>query len=372
MGFLFNDHDYSRRAIWDSSSTSSLAALIRGRSSIAYTFVDFVSTSVDRKASNMGCDGGTIPKRDEMVRLKKKPEKIDKNFELNAKWFHCAITQEPLRAPVVSCELGNLYNKESVLEYLLDKQSATTEVAKHIRSLKDVKELQLTENTAYEEKGEKADSYQDFQASKYVCPVVGIEMNGRYKFCFLWKCGCAFSERALKEVKSSVCHKCGKSFGNEDIIVINGNEEDLQMMKINMAERRQKAKLDKKTKKSKTLSSTTSMSTSVPLCEPSTSKVNGHKHITTTDDQAPSKKQKIESTPQLNGAATGTSSKAVGKGKQPKINMSIPSLPKYKTVAEDPSASKVYKSLFASSNKDRPDHLKSNWVAYHAYGGYHI
>lgn len=321
----------------------------------------------------MGCDGGTIPKRDEMVRLKKKPEKIDKNFELNAKWFHCAVSQEPLRAPIVSCELGNLYNKESVLEYLLDKASATTEVAKHIRSLKDVKELQVTENAAYEEKGEKADSYQDFQACRYVCPVVGIEMNGRYKFCFLWKCGCVFSERALKEVKSSVCHKCGKSFVDEDVVVINGSEEDLQMMKINMAERRQKAKLEKKTKKSKSSSITTSTSTSVPHSDPSTSKVNGCKHTTTDDDQVPSKKQKIDSKPQMNGAA-GTSSKleGKGKGKQPKINMSIPSLPKYKTVAEDPSASKVYKSLFASSNKDRPDHLKSNWVAYHAYGGYHI
>lgn len=28
----------------------------------------------------MGCDGGTIPRRDELVRLKKKPEQVSKHF----------------------------------------------------------------------------------------------------------------------------------------------------------------------------------------------------------------------------------------------------------------------------------------------------
>lgn len=341
---------------------------------ISCSFRAFLTRFIEYTVSKMGCDGGTIPKRDEMVRLKKKPEKVDKNFELNAKWFHCAITQEPLRAPIVSCELGNLYNKESLLEFLLDKESATTEVAKHIRSLRDTKELQLTENPAFEEKsnGEKADSYQDFQACRYVCPVVGIEMNGRYKFCFLWKCGCVFSERALKEVKSAVCHKCAKPFSNEDVVVINGSEEDLELMKSNMTERRQKAKLEKKSKKNKTSSTVTSTVTTngLPLSEPSTisSDTQASKSQSNESDAVPSKKLKVDSRPQMNGAA----SSKTGKGKQPKINMNIPKLSNYNTVAEDPKASKVYKSLFSSSNKDRPDHLKSNWVAYHAYGGYHV
>lgn len=323
----------------------------------------------------MGCDGGTIPKRDEMVRLKKKPEKVDKNFELNAKWFHCAITQDPLRAPIVSCELGNLYNKESLLEYLLDKDSATTDVAKHIRSLKDTKELQLSENPSFDQqksKEEKADSYQDFQACRYVCPVVGIEMNGRYKFCFLWKCGCVFSERALKEVKSSVCHKCAKPFVNDDIVIINGNEEDIDVMKSHMAERRQKAKLEKKSKKAKSSSTMTSTSASNgTFIQPSNpGSIQAKKHQTDTSSAVPSKKLKTESKPQVIGASGGPSIN--DKGKKPKINMSLPKLSNYETVAEDPKASKVYKSLFASSNKDRPEHLKSNWVAYHAYGGYHV
>lgn len=207
----------------------------------------------------MGCDGGTIPRRDELVRMKKKPEQVEKNYELNAKWFHCALSQAELREPVVCCELGNLYNKEAVLEYLIDKSSVTSDVASHIRSLKDVKELNLTHNPAFEQKStEQADSYLDFQASRFICPVVGIEMNGRYKFCFLWKCGCVFSERALKEVPSTVCNKCGKASSDDDIVVINGSEDEVSGMRAKMEEKRQKAKLEKKAKKTKISQTTTS------------------------------------------------------------------------------------------------------------------
>ena len=310
----------------------------------------------------MGCDGGTIPKRDELVRMKKKPEQVDKNYELNAKWFHCALSEAELRTPIVCCELGNLYNKEAVLEYLLDKSSVTTDIASHIRSLKDVKELKLTTNPAFEQKSmEHADSYLDFQASRFICPVVGIEMNGRYKFCFLWKCGCVFSERALKEVPSTVCNKCGKPFTDEDIVVINGSEEEVGKMRAKMEERRQKSKLEKKSKKTKMSETTTSTNG-----ESSSSSSNGES--SKDGPGKPAKRAKIEHMPSSSGAAAsdikvsgaklnGTSSP---KGK-------FPELSKHKSVAEDPKASKVFKSLFSSSHKDRPKHLQSNWVTYHSY-----
>ena len=52
-----------------------------------------------------------------------------------AKWRHCAISSQTLREPIVACYLGNLYNKESVIEALLDR-SKMPELAIHIRSLK--------------------------------------------------------------------------------------------------------------------------------------------------------------------------------------------------------------------------------------------
>ena len=39
----------------------------------------------------MGCDGGTIPTRDELVKLKKKPEQKDSDGHRLYKWQHFAI-----------------------------------------------------------------------------------------------------------------------------------------------------------------------------------------------------------------------------------------------------------------------------------------
>jgi len=71
----------------------------------------------------------------------------------------------------------------------------------HIRSLKDVKELNLTENPAFFvcATGEKGDAYIDEQKSKWICPISGQEMNGTFRFSFIWTCGCVLSDRAIKE-----------------------------------------------------------------------------------------------------------------------------------------------------------------------------
>uniref|UniRef100_H0ZDL0 Replication termination factor 2 n=2 Tax=Taeniopygia guttata TaxID=59729 RepID=H0ZDL0_TAEGU len=197
----------------------------------------------------MGCDGGTIPKRHELVKGPRKVEKVDKVAELVARWFYCALSQEKLRRPIVACELGRLYNKDAVIEYLLDKSPDKTpmESASHIKSIKNVTELQLVDNPAWcgDKESIKGDKYDDLQAARFICPVVGLEMNGRHRFCFLRNCGCVFSERALKEIKAEVCHKCGAPFQEEDVIVLNGNKEDVEILKKRMEERRLKSKSEK-------------------------------------------------------------------------------------------------------------------------------
>ncbi|MEQ2280606.1 Replication termination factor 2 [Ameca splendens] len=159
----------------------------------------------------MGCDGGTIPKRHELVKGPKKVEKVDKNAELAAKWKYCALSQEKLRLPIVACELGRLYNKDAIIEYLLDKSAErpNAEAVTHIRGIKDIKELNLTDNPQWEgeRRNAKGDRYEDIHCSMFICPVVGLEMNGKHRFCYLQTCGCVFSDRALKEVKTEICHK---------------------------------------------------------------------------------------------------------------------------------------------------------------------
>ncbi|XP_027566316.1 replication termination factor 2 isoform X2 [Pipra filicauda] len=197
----------------------------------------------------MGCDGGTIPKRHELVKGPRKVEKVDKVAELVARWFYCALSQEKLRRPIVACELGRLYNKDAIIEFLLDKSPDKTpmESASHIKSIKNVTELNLVDNPAWsgDKESIKGDKYDDLQSARFICPVVGLEMNGRHRFCFLRNCGCVFSERALKEIKSEVCHKCGVPFQEEDVIILNGNKEDLEVLKKRMEDRRLKSKLEK-------------------------------------------------------------------------------------------------------------------------------
>uniref|UniRef100_A0A182T3L2 Uncharacterized protein n=1 Tax=Anopheles maculatus TaxID=74869 RepID=A0A182T3L2_9DIPT len=117
----------------------------------------------------MGCDGGTIPRRDELVRLKKKPEQKDKDAERQFRWKHCALTQLRLQLPIVMCALGRLYSKQNVIEALLDKEKMT-EACAHIKSLKDIKNLNLTPNPAYDEA-------KDDKSSPYICALIGLEMS---------------------------------------------------------------------------------------------------------------------------------------------------------------------------------------------------
>uniref|UniRef100_A0AAZ3Q2K2 Replication termination factor 2 n=1 Tax=Oncorhynchus tshawytscha TaxID=74940 RepID=A0AAZ3Q2K2_ONCTS len=201
----------------------------------------------------MGCDGGTIPKRHELVKGPKKVEKVDKNAELAARWKYCALSTEKLRRPIVACDLGRLYNKDAVIEYLLDKSAdrPNSEVVSHLRGIKDIKELNLTDNPAWEgeRRNTKGDRYEDMHCAMFICPVVGLEMNGKHRFCFLQTCGCVFSDRALKEVKTEICHKCGDPFKDENLVVLNGTKEEVEKLREKMEEKR--AKATKKPKKNK-------------------------------------------------------------------------------------------------------------------------
>lgn len=77
--------------------------------------------------------------------------------------------------------VNRLYNKESLLLALLDKPSLP-EVARHIRSLRDVVELNLTPNPTY--KAAAMAMAEVTQSAEFVCPVSGLEMSGRHRWVF--------------------------------------------------------------------------------------------------------------------------------------------------------------------------------------------
>ncbi|KAK8729796.1 hypothetical protein OTU49_008327 [Cherax quadricarinatus] len=292
----------------------------------------------------MGCDGGTIPRRDELVKTKKKPEQKDKNSERLYRWHHCAISQTPLKTPVVACEMGRMYNKEEILTRLLDKSSEPG--MSHIRGLKDIKELNLTLNPGYKQVGaNKGDAYTDHQAAKYICPVTSLEMNGKYHFSFVWSCGCVVSDRALKEVRSDVCHKCGQLYDEEDVIPLNPPEEEQENVRARMVSRRAMAKMAKKAKKIEKRAAEEDNETSA------TSSSSKGKKAAKLLEGASSSSDSNKSSLRVQGMAS-----AVLRDKDfEKIRSASFS------VASDPKASEVYKSLF-DTHKTAQKKPSAHWV----------
>ena len=102
----------------------------------------------------MGNDGGSIPKRRELVKEAAKAPTAAQIKETRAEsqehaWNHCALSSKPLAAPVVSDCLGTLYNKDSVLEFLLAEEGSAEKVkgkevlGGRVKGLKDVVEVKF-------------------------------------------------------------------------------------------------------------------------------------------------------------------------------------------------------------------------------------
>lgn len=296
----------------------------------------------------MGCDGGTIPRRDELVRLKKKPEQKDKDAERQFRWKHCNLTQERLQKPIVMCGLGRLYSKQNVIEHLLE--SKMPESCAHIKSLKDVKDLNLTANPAYEKN-------HDDKSAQFICALIGLEMSGQFRFVALWSCGCVFSERAVKEVKDKNCSTCLTPFSEQDVVILNGTEEDLDLMRTRMEARVARLKADKKAKAEKKAKSKEDKASVV-----STSSCTV---IADNIDAGPSKTVTVRKLGNM-------SHKPIIPNKRALISDKIGDDPTFKkskqdySVAKDPKATAVYKSLFTSHDSEK-DQKRAHWVTYNPF-----
>ena len=121
----------------------------------------------------------------------------------------CSMTKEQLRKPIVGDRLGQLYNKTSVIEYLLNKNKSKG--FEHIKSLKNVKELKCEIND-----------------NGYIqCPISQEEFSGLNKFFFLWTCGCVYSKNAMDELNiKNKCINCNMNFDSKkDLISLNYNKK---------------------------------------------------------------------------------------------------------------------------------------------------
>lgn len=171
----------------------------------------------------MGNDGGSIPTRRELVKeAARNPSaaqvKESQHEQQEYHWTTDPISRQLLVQPVVSDSSGKLYNKATILEYLVEgtrKEDFERETQSAVKSLKDVVEVKFELDTDTD----SADGAAKKQAWK--CPVTGDKLGAGSKAVYIVPCGHAFSGAAIKEVSGEKCLTCDVEYASNDIIPIN-------------------------------------------------------------------------------------------------------------------------------------------------------
>eukprot|EP00761_Pharyngomonas_kirbyi_P012996 gb/GECH01013023.1/.p1 GENE.gb/GECH01013023.1/~~gb/GECH01013023.1/.p1 ORF type:complete len:253 (+),score=69.13 gb/GECH01013023.1/:1-759(+) len=190
----------------------------------------------------MGCDGGTAAvKRDIIVKQRKRKEKVDKETLSRTRWTSCCLSNKPLCQPVATCALGNLYNKDEVINSILEK--SLPKDLSHIRSLKDLITLKLEKNP-------------DFNPNKgnapFLCPITQKELLGQQKTVTFDTCGHVVTQDAIYEVNNSTtelnkhCPVCEKHYNHT--ITLYPSDEERAEIKAKLATQKKNKKHSKKRK----------------------------------------------------------------------------------------------------------------------------
>ncbi|KAF2431166.1 DUF602-domain-containing protein [Tothia fuscella] len=190
----------------------------------------------------MGNDGGSIPKRTELVReaarnptaaeLKETQQEQEEYF-----WTTDPITNTSLGRTVVSDCNGKLYNKESIVTFLLpsDNEAQKAEAGKvlagAVRSLKDVVEVKFEEDV----QGDELRNANGSMAQKWICSITNKRLGPGSKAVYLVPCGHAFSGAAIKEVADDKCLQCGEAYAPNDVIsIIPTSEVEIARLTLRM------------------------------------------------------------------------------------------------------------------------------------------
>ncbi|CAH7665767.1 Rtf2 RING-finger-domain-containing protein [Phakopsora pachyrhizi] len=165
----------------------------------------------------MGNDGGSIPKRDDLVKVKNRTEKFDQTQKESTRWKFCSLSK-----------------------------------AGHLISLRDLTDLRLSLNE---------------QSGEWICPISLREMgsaSGRMeqRWIYLNGCGCVLTELGLRQVslggrsdesERNNCPVCGAGRSSSDpmdsLTTLNPNPEEEESMMIKLLSRRRLEKRLKEIRK---------------------------------------------------------------------------------------------------------------------------
>lgn len=222
----------------------------------------------------------------------------------------------------------------------------------------------MSQNPAYEDT-EKTEGLLDVRSAPYICKLIGLEMSGKFSFVALWTCGCVFSERALKEIGSKVCSLCQMPFEEADVIVLNGNEEDMDMMAVKIEMRNVRRKLARKEQKAAAAATAISAEGATVKREI----IGGSMGSLITINLEQLKKEKIAAKAAA-GSSKDTASMLLKRGAASDA-MLDPELKKLKDDSEggvsgDSKKSEVYKSLFTSHHTHK-EQERAHWVTYNPF-----
>lgn len=214
----------------------------------------------------MGNDGGSIPKRRELVKeaaraLTVSELKANALESLSHAWTQDPLSSEPLDMENVASDWrGRLYNYESILNGLVPSHDEEAEEEKAnghdmtfsstgIKSLRDIVRLRFKR---YKPAGSK-------EKEIWACPVSLKELGPATRAIYIVPCGHVFAEVAIKEITDQEhnCPDCSEPFEAQDVLPILPTEEaDLEKVTKRMEDLRAKGlthskKKDKSDKKKK-------------------------------------------------------------------------------------------------------------------------
>ncbi|PWY69570.1 DUF602-domain-containing protein [Aspergillus heteromorphus CBS 117.55] len=190
----------------------------------------------------MGNDGGSIPTRRELVREAARTPSTAQVKEAQREqqehsWTTCPLSHKQLQRPVVSDSVGNLYNKDAVLTFLLSGDDAEGISSKadceeilcgRVKGLRDVVELKFEVDS---ERTESPPVSKHEKREAWICPVTAKQLGPNVKAVYLVPCGHVFSEEAIRQLKGDKCLQCDDPYTPDNVIsILPTKETDKQQL----------------------------------------------------------------------------------------------------------------------------------------------
>ncbi|KAG5494585.1 hypothetical protein JIQ42_02197 [Leishmania sp. Namibia] len=140
------------------------------------------------------------------LELQQAKEKTTHKSRTVERWSHCALSLQPLEAPAAFDTAGDVFSKQSVIDYLLDHKGhsdGAVEIEKNKTSIKKLTDVKDITNEVGSD-------------GSICCPITGYStMSGVHSFVGFWGCGHVVSASTISTshvMKSQVdveCPLCG-------------------------------------------------------------------------------------------------------------------------------------------------------------------